>query len=220
MMRVGATMANRSRSVLRSGPLPAIDDDELAEATAVLDVFHVVALGTKCVDEVRRRVQYATTGHRGRKGDPLYGIQNILRAGQENVTDKQRAPTDRAFAAHETHDEVDLTWQCAQQLRSAYKHADETQGRQVAERIVATFPTCPTPENARPRADPAQVDGSVPGLLHHRRDEWRDRGDQWTGRAAPPPGSRVQEQVQLQAPHAAHRLRTQPMPPTATGKSR
>ena len=25
-------------------------DDELAEATAVLDVFHVVALGTKCVD--------------------------------------------------------------------------------------------------------------------------------------------------------------------------
>ena len=30
-------------------------DEELAEATAVLDVFHVVALGTKCVDEVRRR---------------------------------------------------------------------------------------------------------------------------------------------------------------------
>jgi transposase len=49
-------------------------DDELADATAVLDAFHVVALGTKCVDEVRRRVQQTTTGHRGRKGDPLYGI--------------------------------------------------------------------------------------------------------------------------------------------------
>jgi transposase len=35
-------------------------DDELTEATAVLDVFHVVALGTKCVDEVRRRVQQST----------------------------------------------------------------------------------------------------------------------------------------------------------------
>ena len=124
-------------------------DDELAEATAVLDVFHVVALGTKCVDEVRRRVQQATTGHRGRKGDPLYGIQNILRAGEENLTDKQRARIDRAFAAHEAHEEVDLTWQCAQQLRSAYKHADKNEGRRIAERIVTTFHTCPIPEVAR-----------------------------------------------------------------------
>lgn len=84
-------------------------DDELAEATAVLDVFHVLALGTKCVDEVRRRVQQATTGHRGRKGDPLYGIQTILRAGAENLTDKQKGRIARAFAAHEAHQEVDVT---------------------------------------------------------------------------------------------------------------
>jgi transposase len=124
-------------------------DDELAEATAVLDVFHVVALGTKCVDEVRRRVQQAITGHRGRKGDPLYGIQNILRAGAENLTDKQRARITRAFAVHEAHDEVDLAWQCAQQLRSAYKHPDKAEGRTIAERIVDSFPTCPIPEIAR-----------------------------------------------------------------------
>ncbi len=86
-------------------------DEELADATAVLDAFHVVALGTRCVDEVRRRVQQATTGHRGRKGDPLYGIQTILRAGQENLTDKQRARIERAFAVREEHDAVDLTWQ-------------------------------------------------------------------------------------------------------------
>lgn len=124
-------------------------DDELAEATAVLDVFHVVALGTKCVDEVRRRVQQDTTRHRGRKGDPLYGIQNILRAGAENLTDKQRARITRAFAAQETHDEVDLAWQCAQQLRSAYKHPDKGEGRMIAERIVDSFPTCPIPEIGR-----------------------------------------------------------------------
>jgi transposase len=124
-------------------------DEELAEATAVLDVFHVVALGTKCVDEVRRRVQQATTGHRGRKGDPLYGIQNILRAGEENLTDKQRGRIERAFAANEAHEVVDLTWQCAQQLRSAYKQADKAEGRRIAERILATFPSCPIPEIAR-----------------------------------------------------------------------
>ena len=124
-------------------------DDELADATAVLDAFHVVALGTKCVDEVRRRVQQDTTGHRGRKGDPLYGIQTILRAGAENLTDKQRARIERAFAAHEAHEAVDLTWQCAQQLRSAYKQVDKAEGRKIAERIVASFPSCPIPEIAR-----------------------------------------------------------------------
>ena len=124
-------------------------DDELADAAAVLDAFHVVALGTRCVDEVRRRVQQSTTGHRGRKGDPLYGIQTILRAGEENLTDKQRARIQRAFAADEAHDEVDLTWQCNQQLRSAYKHADKAEGRKIAERILASFPSCPIPEIAR-----------------------------------------------------------------------
>ena len=108
-----------------------------------------MALGTKCVDEVRRRVQQATTGHRGRKGDPLYGIQNILRAGAENLTDKQRGRIERAFAAHAEHEKVDLTWQCAQQLRAAYKQVDKAEGRKIAERIVASFPSCPIPEIAR-----------------------------------------------------------------------
>ena len=37
-------------------------DDQLQDATAVLDAFHVVKLGTQVVDEVRRRVQQDTTG--------------------------------------------------------------------------------------------------------------------------------------------------------------
>src|SRR5690606_20300147 len=35
-------------------------DDQLEDATAVLDAFHVVKLGTAVVDEVRRRVQQTT----------------------------------------------------------------------------------------------------------------------------------------------------------------
>ena len=66
-------------------------DDKLADATAVLDAFHVVALAGRAVDEVRRRVQQEIHGHRGRSGDPLYGIRNILRAGQERLTDRQKA---------------------------------------------------------------------------------------------------------------------------------
>lgn len=81
-------------------------DAELADATAVLDAFHVVKLGTQVVDEVRRRVQQDTTGHRGRKGDPLFGIQTILRAGAENLTDRQLARLETAILADPAHEEV------------------------------------------------------------------------------------------------------------------
>ena len=60
------------------GGYKAAIDAELADATAVLDAFHVVKLGTQVVDEVRRRIQQDTRGHRGRKGEPLFGIQTRL----------------------------------------------------------------------------------------------------------------------------------------------
>ncbi|GAA1118395.1 transposase [Arthrobacter flavus] len=63
--------------------------DELPEAITVLDAFHVVELGSSMVDEVRRRVQQDTLGHRGRSGDPLYGIRRTLQCGAEHLTDKQ-----------------------------------------------------------------------------------------------------------------------------------
>jgi transposase len=47
---------------------------QLPHAVRVLDAFHVVRLGFDAVDQVRRRVQQETLGHRGRAGDPLYGI--------------------------------------------------------------------------------------------------------------------------------------------------
>ena len=95
-------------------------DDQLEDAVAVLDAFHIVKLGTAALDEVRRRVQQDTHGHRGRKTDPLYRIRNILRAGQEHLTDRQRARLEAAFAADDRHVEVEVAWQCAQQLRSIY----------------------------------------------------------------------------------------------------
>jgi transposase len=58
-------------------------DDQLQDAIAVVDAFHLVKLAGHAVDEVRRRVQQETLGHRGRAGDPLYGIPEhpALRAG-------------------------------------------------------------------------------------------------------------------------------------------
>lgn len=124
-------------------------DDQLEDARSVLDAFHVVKLATAVVDDVRRRVQQQTYGHRGRKNDPLYRIRTILRAGEENLTDRQRARLEAAWAADQRHVEVELAWRCAQQVRSAYHQPSHAQGRAVAEKILDTFASCPIPEVAR-----------------------------------------------------------------------
>ena len=81
-------------------------DDQLEDATAMLDAFRVVKLGTQATDDVRRRGQQRTTGHRGRRYDPPYGIRIILWCGEEKLTERQRARLDRAIAANEAHEEV------------------------------------------------------------------------------------------------------------------
>jgi len=124
-------------------------DDRLEDARSVLDAFHIVKLATQVVDEVRRRVQQETRGHRGRTNDPLYRIRNILRAGQENLTDRQNARLDAAWAADERHVEVEVAWRCAQQVRSAYHQDTHAAGRAVAQKILDTFTSCPIPEVAR-----------------------------------------------------------------------
>lgn len=124
-------------------------DDQLEDAVAVLDAFHVVKLATGAVDEVRRRIQTEIHGHRGRKGDPLYRIRNILRAGQENLTDRQRERLDQVWAADERHIAVQVAWQCSQSVRSIYHQHTLAEGRVIAEHLIDTLPTCPIPEIAR-----------------------------------------------------------------------
>ena len=122
--------------------------DGLPEAVAVLDAFHVVRLGTQVVDEVRRRVQQDTLGRRGHKHDPLYKIRGLLRHGVEHLTEKQQAKISHCLNAGDPQDEVNVAWQCYQQLRSIY-HAVPAKGRQIAQKVLDSFHTCPIPEVAR-----------------------------------------------------------------------
>ena len=50
-----------------SGPYRAAFEVALPHAKQVADPFHVVRLGNDALDEVRRRVQNQTLGHRGRR---------------------------------------------------------------------------------------------------------------------------------------------------------
>ncbi|MGQ0616871.1 MAG: ISL3 family transposase [Acidimicrobiia bacterium] len=62
--------------------------DHLPNATAVADPFHVVGVGTRVLDRARRRAQQETSGHRGRKHDPLYRGRKLLTLAAERLDDK------------------------------------------------------------------------------------------------------------------------------------
>lgn len=102
---------------------------KLPRATIVLDCFHATKLAIDAVDQVRRRVQNETLGHRGRKGDPLYGIRRVLRRGAERLTAKQYERLLAALDAGDPNGQVGRSWIAMQELRHVYGAADERQAR-------------------------------------------------------------------------------------------
>ena len=60
----------------------------LPDATLVIDHFHAIRLASTAVSDARRRVQQDTLGHRGRTGDPLYGIRRLLLRTWANLNDR------------------------------------------------------------------------------------------------------------------------------------
>jgi transposase len=122
---------------------------ELPQAVRVLDAFHVVKLGNTVVEEVRRRVQQETLGHRGYAPDPLYQVRRLLLRGREHLTEKAARRLDAALTAGDPNWEVTIAWQAAQRLRAVYHAVDLAQGRREAEGLLATLHTCPIPEVAR-----------------------------------------------------------------------
>jgi transposase len=66
----------------------------LRRATVVVDPFHVVALANRAIDDVRRRVQNETLGHRGRKGDPSMRSAACC-CGGSNDTPNEAGPASR-----------------------------------------------------------------------------------------------------------------------------
>jgi transposase len=111
--------------------------EELPDAVAVMDPFHVVRLAGDALDRCRRRVQQAIHGHRGRSDDPLYRSRRTLHTGADLLTDKQK---DRlaALFADDAHVEVEATWGIYQRMIVAYREPDRKQGRQLMTKLIAS----------------------------------------------------------------------------------
>lgn len=114
----------------------------------MLDAFHVVKLGTRVVDEVRRRVQQLH--RRGHKGDPLFKLRGLLRHGLDHLSERQHRKLQICQALGEPHGEVELAWARCQQLRAVYNAtASVRERRALAEKLITSFPSRPVPEVAR-----------------------------------------------------------------------
>ncbi len=109
--------------------------EEVPDAVAVMDPFHVVRLAGDALDRCRRRVQLAIHGHRGYKDDPLYKSRRTLATGAGLLTDKQITRLNALFA-DDAHVEVEATWGIYQRMIAAYRHEDRRQGRDLMRGLI------------------------------------------------------------------------------------
>ena len=109
--------------------------EELPDAVAVMDPFHVVRLAGDALDRCRRRVQQAIHGHRGRKNDPLYSARRTLHTGADLLTDKQHQRL-RTLFADDDHVEVEVTWGIYQHMIAAYREPDRARGRELMSKLI------------------------------------------------------------------------------------
>jgi hypothetical protein len=107
----------------------------LPRTTVTVDPFHAVKLANACVDDVRRRVQRETLGHRGRKDDPLYGIRRLLTRGYERLNGRQEARLLEGLRRGDPFDEVGGVLAVKEQLRAVSAARSLT----AARRELATF---------------------------------------------------------------------------------
>jgi transposase len=107
----------------------------LGHATAVVDHFHAIRLANTVVDQVRRRTQQATLGHRGRKRDPLYRIRKLLLTAAEQLTGRGRARLRAGLTAGDPAGEVAVAWQGKELLRAVYAAVGTAAARAALERF-------------------------------------------------------------------------------------
>jgi transposase len=116
----------------RSGLSPHLD-----HAIRVADPFHVVRIGNRCVDQVRRRVQNETLGHRGRKDDPLFRIRKLLLSGMERLDERGHDRVLLGLRRGDPHDELLGAWLAKESVRDVYLTEDLTDATTLLDKAIA-----------------------------------------------------------------------------------
>lgn len=108
--------------------------DLAPQATRVADRFHMQRLAAQALTEVRCRRQQEITGHRRRKGDPLWAVRRDLLRARQHLTDAAWERLDAAFRV-DCWDELECAWTLKEMLADLYANTD----RQAAEAALADW---------------------------------------------------------------------------------
>ena len=121
----------------------------LSHARLVVDHFHAVRLANQALDEVRRRTQQATLGHRGRKADPLYRIRRRLLTAHDHLGAGAFARMLIVLEGGDPEGEVAAAYLVKELLREVYATTDIVEARDRLERFYAHCGGADVPELTR-----------------------------------------------------------------------
>ncbi|MDF1595103.1 MAG: transposase [Acidimicrobiia bacterium] len=95
-----------------------------------------VRLANQAIDDVRRRVQQQTLGHRGRKSDPLYRARRVLLTADERLSADRFEWMKTMLDAGDPDGEVGAAWVAKELLREVFSAVDEDHARR---RMIAFY---------------------------------------------------------------------------------
>ncbi len=132
-----------------SGPWRLAFTTMLPHAVQVADPFHLVKLANQRLDEVRRRVQNETLGHRGHKDDPLFRSRRLLTKADERLDGNGRTKLLGLLDAGDPRGEVRTAWHAKEVVRSIYEHTDPVLALEFVTRLGQDFQDSDCPPEVR-----------------------------------------------------------------------
>ena len=122
--------------------------EELPDARAVMDPFHVVHLAGNALDECRRRIQQELHHRRGRATDPLYKARRMLHTRSCLLTPRQQHQLLDLFSSQE-HVALEVTWSAYQNIIDAYRAPDTRVGKAMMQAEINTLTCTRVPRGLR-----------------------------------------------------------------------
>ena len=166
--------------------------EELPDATAVMDPFHVVHLAGNALDECRRRIQQELHHRRGRATDPLYKARRMLHTRSCLLTLGQQYQILDLFSGDE-HVALEVTWSVYQNITRRLPLIQRAWGQNF---------------NARGNHAPhLHKRALLPHRAHHLGQDTQTQSHRHPGLLRPPPHHRRPHRSNQRTPRTPTRLR-------------
>mgnify|MGYP001789591183 FL=1 len=120
--------------------------EELPDARAVMDPFHVVHLADNALDECRRRTGQELHHRRGRATDPLYMARRMLNTRSCLLTERQQYQLLDLFSGDE-HVALEVTWSAYQNIINAYRAPNTSAGKALMRADINTLTSTRVPSS-------------------------------------------------------------------------